>query len=166
MTLEDLEGLGFAIPIGDPADQAEKFVGIINDRCGGIHGRKLDLSLVEAPPLAPEGQDPNAVAQAACIEATEDNKAVFAFSGSGWGGQGGAACVTDAHDTIYLTTYNVTQEDLAGADNRLYSIGAVVGRRPRVPRPHARRARRARRQDDRHRDAGLARRSRHRRSRA
>ena len=39
VTLEDLEDLGFAIPIGDPADQAEKFVGIINDRCGGIHGR-------------------------------------------------------------------------------------------------------------------------------
>ena len=121
VTLEDLEGLGFAIPIGDPADQAEKFVGIINDRCGGINGRNLDLSLVEAPPIAPEGQDPNSVAQAACIGATEDNNAVFAFSGSGWGGQGGAACVTDAHDTVYLTTYNVTQEDLAGADNRLYS---------------------------------------------
>jgi hypothetical protein len=122
VTLEDLEGLGFAIPIGDPADQAERFVDIINDRCGGINGRTLDLSLVEAPPIAPEGQDPNAVAQAACIGATEDNDAVFAFSGSGWGGQGGAACVTGAHDTIYLTTYNVTQEDLAGADNRLYSV--------------------------------------------
>ena len=40
----------------------------------------------------------------------------------------------------------------------------VVGRRPRVPRPHARRAGCARRQDDRHRDAGLARGSRHRRT--
>ena len=52
VTLEDLEGIGFAIPIGDPADQAEKFVGLINDRCGGINGRKIDLSIVEAPPLA------------------------------------------------------------------------------------------------------------------
>ncbi len=121
VTLEDLEDLGFAIPIGDPADQAEKFVEIINDRCGGINGRRLDLSLVEAPPIAPEGQDPNAVAQAACIEATEDNNAVFAFSGSGWGGQGGATCVTGAHDTMFLTTYNVTQEDLEDADNRLYT---------------------------------------------
>jgi hypothetical protein len=122
VTLEDLQDLGFAIPIGDPADQAEKFVGIINDRCGGINGRQLDLSLVEAPPTAPEGQDPNAIAQAACIEATEDNDAVFAFTGSGWGGQNGASCVTGAHDTVLLTTYNVTQEDLAGADNRLYSM--------------------------------------------
>ena len=126
VTLEDLEDLGFAIPIGDPADQAEKFVGIINDRCGGINGRQLDLSLVEAPPTAPEGQDPNAIAQAACIKATEDNDAVFAFSGSGWGGQGGASCVTGAHDTVYLTTYNVTPEDLAGADNRLYSTTIVA----------------------------------------
>jgi hypothetical protein len=122
VTLEDLAALGFAIPIGDPADQAKKFVGLINDRCGGINGRKLDLSLVEAPPLAPAGQDPAAIAQANCIDATEDHHAVFAFSGSGWGGQGGAACVTGAHDTIYLTTYNISDEDLAGADNRLYSL--------------------------------------------
>jgi hypothetical protein len=122
VTLEDLEALDFAIPIGDPVDQAKKFVGLVNDRCGGINGRKLDLSLVEAPPLAPTGQDPAGVAQAACIEATEDHHAAFAFSGSGWGGQGGAACVTGAHDTVYLTTYNISQEDLEGADNRLYSF--------------------------------------------
>jgi hypothetical protein len=121
VTLEDLAGIGFAIPIGDPADQAERFVKIINDRCGGIHGRKLDLHLVEAPPLAGEGQDPAALAQAACIKATEDNKSVFAYSGSGWGGQGGASCVTSDHDTIYLTTYTISPDDLANADNRLYS---------------------------------------------
>lgn len=121
VTLEDLEGLGFAIPIGDPADQAERFVGIVNDRCGGINGRQLDLSLVEAPPIAPAGQDPSALAQAACIEATEDNDAVFAFSGSGWGGQGGAGCVTGENDTIYLTTYNITAQDVENAQNRLYS---------------------------------------------
>jgi hypothetical protein len=122
VTLEDLQDLGFAIPIGDPADQVKRFVGLINNRCGGINGRKLDLSLVEAPPLAPAGEDPNAIAQAACISATEDHKAVFAFSGTGWGGQGGAACVTDAHDTIYLTTYNITQDEIKNAGNRLYSL--------------------------------------------
>jgi hypothetical protein len=121
VTLEDLAGIGFAIPIGDPADQAERFVGLINDRCGGIHGRKLELHQVEAPPLAGEGQDPAALAQAACIKATEDNKSVFAYSGTGWGGQGGASCVTSAHDTIYITTYTISPDDLAAADNRLYS---------------------------------------------
>lgn len=122
VTLEDLEALGFAIPIGDPADQVERFVSIVNDRCGGIHGRKLDLHLVEAPPTTPAGQDPNAVAQAACIEATEDNQSVFAFSGSGWGGQGGAGCVTGDHDTIFITTYNITEEELANAEGRLFSV--------------------------------------------
>jgi hypothetical protein len=121
VTLEDLEGIGFAIPLGDQADQAERFVNIINERCGGIHGRRLDLHTVEAPPLAGEGQDPAALAQAACIEATEDNKSVFAYSGSGWGGQGGASCVTSDHDTIYITTYTISPDDLASADNRLYS---------------------------------------------
>jgi hypothetical protein len=121
VTLEDLEGIGFAIPLGDQADQAEKFVDIINERCGGIHGRKLDLHTVEAPPLAGEGQDPAALAQAACIKATEDNKSVFAYSGSGWGGQGGASCVTSDHDTVYITTYTISPDDLANAENRLYS---------------------------------------------
>jgi hypothetical protein len=121
VTLEDLAGIGFAIPIGDPADQARRFVDIINNRCGGIHGRKLDLHIVEAPPLAGEGQDPAALAQAACIKATEDNKSVFVYSGTGWGGQGGASCVTSAHDSIYVTTYTISPDDLANADNRLYS---------------------------------------------
>jgi hypothetical protein len=120
--LEKLQDLGFAIPIGNPTHQVETFVKLINDRCGGIHGRKLKLSLVEAPPTAPEGQDPAAIAQAACIKATEDNDAVFAFSGSGWGGQGGASCVTSDHDTIYLTTYTISPEDLANSENRLYSV--------------------------------------------
>jgi len=122
VTLEDLEGIGFAIPIGEPADQVETFVNIVNERCGGIHGRMLDLSLVEAPPLAPAGQDPAAIAEAACIEATEDNQAVFAFSGSGWGGQGGASCVVGDHDTIFLTTYTISPDDLAVSENRLYSV--------------------------------------------
>lgn len=119
--LEQLQDLGFAIPIGDPKHQAETFVKLINERCGGIHGRQLKLSLVEAPPTAPEGQDPAAIAQAACIKATEDNDAVFAWSGSGWGGQGGASCVTGDHDTIYLTTYTISPEDLEESENRLYS---------------------------------------------
>ncbi|HVJ99186.1 MAG TPA: ABC transporter substrate-binding protein [Acidimicrobiia bacterium] len=119
--LEQLQDLGFAIPLGDTADQAETFVKIINERCGGIHGRKLKLSLVEAPPTAPEGQDPAAIAQSACIKATEDNKAVFAWSGTGWGGQGGASCVTGDHDTVYLTTYTISPEDLESSENRLYS---------------------------------------------
>jgi hypothetical protein len=131
VTLEDLEGLGFAIPIGDPAHQVETFVNIINERCGGIHGRMLDLSLVEAPPVAPSGQDPNAIAQEACIEATEDNQAVFAFSGSGWGGNGGAGCVTGDHETIYITTYNFTDDELAASEGRLFSnsLGSVEGMR-------------------------------------
>jgi hypothetical protein len=121
VTLEDLAGIGFAIPIGDPADQARRFVGLVNDRCGGIHGRQLDLHIVEAPPLAGEGQDPAALAQAACIKATEDYKSAFVYSGTGWGGQGGASCVTSAHDAIYLTTYTISPDDLANSDNRLYS---------------------------------------------
>ena len=139
VTLEDLEALGFAIPIGDPADQAKKFVGLINDRCGGINGRKLDLRLVEAPPLAPAGQDPAAIAQAACIEATEDNKAVFAFSGQRLG-RPRRRVVRDRrarhhlpHDVQHLAGRS------RGRRQPAVLAHAVVGRRARVSRAPARR---------------------------
>ena len=46
---------------------------------------------------------------------------MFAYSGSGWGGQGGASCVTSDHDAVYITTYTISPEDIANAENRLYS---------------------------------------------
>ena len=122
MTLEDLEGLGFAIPIGDPVDQAERFVGLVNDRCGGIHGRKLDLTSSKRRRSRPRARTRPRSRRPRASRRPKTTSAVFAFSGSGWGGQGGAACVTGAHDTVYLTTYNISQEDLEGADNRLYSF--------------------------------------------
>ena len=120
--LEQLKGLGFAIDIGDANDQAETFVKIINDRCGGIHGRKLELSNIEVPALAGQGQDTSSLAQAACIKAAEDQHAAFAFSTSGFGDVG-VPCLTRTHKVVFRTSYTVTLDDMANADGRLYSSG-------------------------------------------
>src|SRR5687768_3850961 len=44
-TLEDLEDIGFAIPVGNVTEMFDTFTKIINERCGGIHGRQIDLQL-------------------------------------------------------------------------------------------------------------------------
>ena len=120
--LEELAGLGFAVDIGDPNDSAQTFVDLINDRCGGIHGRKIDLQTVEVPALPSGGQDTSSVAQAACIEAAEDQNAVFAFSSSGFGNVG-VPCLTQAHEVIFITSYTFSGEDTKQAESRLYSTG-------------------------------------------
>jgi hypothetical protein len=120
--LEQLKGLGFAIDIGDANDEAQTFVNIINDRCGGIYGRKLELSNIAVPALAGQGQDTSSLAQAACIKAAEDQHAAFAFSTSGFGDVG-VPCLTRTHDVVFMTSYTVTLDDMAKADGRLYSSG-------------------------------------------
>jgi Periplasmic binding protein len=122
VTLEDLAGLGFAVDVGDQNDIARTYVDLINERCGGIHGRTLELSTVEVPAIPSGGQDTSSVAQAACIEAAEDQDAVFAWSTSGFGNVG-IPCLTQAHDVVFMTSYTVSSEDLANGGSRLYSTG-------------------------------------------
>jgi hypothetical protein len=120
--LEELASLGFAIDIGDTKDYAQTFVDIINDRCGGIHGRKIKLNTVEVPALPGEGQDTSSIAQAACIEAAEDQHAAFAFSTSGFGDVG-VPCLTQSHEVVFITSYTVSLDDMEKANGRLYSVG-------------------------------------------
>ena len=118
-TLEDLAGLGFAVDVGDQNDIVRTYVDLINERCGGINGRQLNLSTVEVPAIPP---DTSSAAQAACIQAAEDQEAVFAWSTSGFGDVG-IPCLTQAHDVIFITSYTVSSEDLADGGSRLYSTG-------------------------------------------
>ena len=118
-TLEDLAGLGFAVDVGDQNDIVRTYVDLINERCGGINGRQLNLSTVEVPAIP---SDTSSAAQAACIQAAEDQEAVFAWSTSGFGDVG-IPCLTQAHDVIFITSYTVSSEDLADGGSRLYSTG-------------------------------------------
>jgi hypothetical protein len=117
---EQLVGLGFAVDIGDPKDQAATFVDIVNERCGGIHGRRLRFDTVDIaiPGLS---SDADAEAQAVCIAVAEDRQAVVAYSYSGAGGVL-IPCLTGRHDVAYVTNYSVTQSDLDQADGRLFAV--------------------------------------------
>ena len=118
LRLEDLTQIGFGFDNGDTADQAETFVNIINDVCGGINGRKLVLTTVESSPLA---EDPGLEAQQNCTTIAEDESAVAAFSFTGVGDPL-ASCLTAAHDVIFLTTYDLADSSFEAADGRLFSV--------------------------------------------
>ncbi|TPW15307.1 MAG: hypothetical protein FD127_855 [Acidimicrobiaceae bacterium] len=116
--LEDLVSIGFGLDNGDAADQVQTFVDVINEQCGGINGRMLDLSMVEESPLS---GDPALDARTDCTTIAEDEHAVAAFSFTGIG-QPLASCLTTENDVIYLTTYDVSKSEFDQAGGRLFSV--------------------------------------------
>ena len=123
--LEELEGIGFAIPVGDPKDMFETFTKVINEDCNGIWGRKIDLRLVEVSALGGGGEDIDTLRNQACIEATEDHNAVIVTNTTGF--QGSAIlCIAADHDTLFLTTQGNPREFHEQANGLLYSLSPIA----------------------------------------
>jgi len=118
--LEMLIDIGFGVEVGDPADMFEKLVGVINDECGGIRGRQLDLGLSEWSPLA--GDDG---VLAACVEATEDRDTVIAMNSTGAQGPG-VLCMTEENQTPFITTQGLSEEFMARSEGRLVTLDASL----------------------------------------
>ena len=123
--LEELEGIGFAVPVGDPKDMFEAFTKAINEDCNGIWGRQIDLRLVEVSALGGGGEDIDTLRNQACIEATEDHNAVIVTNTTGF--QGSAIlCIAADHDTLFLTTQGNPREFHDQANGLLYSLSPVA----------------------------------------
>ncbi|WP_420637918.1 hypothetical protein [Candidatus Poriferisocius sp.] len=123
--LEELEGIGFAVPVGDTIDMFEAYTKVINEDCNGIWGRSIDLQLVEVSALGGGGEDIDTLRNQACIEATEDRNAVIVVNTTGF--QGSATlCIADDHETLFLTTQGNPRQFHEQADGRLYSLSPVA----------------------------------------
>ncbi len=120
LQLEDLEDIGFAVDLGDQNDYAQTFVDVINDECGGINGRQIDLETVEVP-VPGFAPDADAQAQQACITIAEEQRSVAAWSNSGVGVPL-ASCLTGPNDVIFLTTYDLSATDFEESEGRLFSV--------------------------------------------
>jgi hypothetical protein len=121
-TLEDLESSGFAVPVGNTTDMFETFVRVINEQCGGINGRQIDLQLVE---VAPTGENIDADRRNACIQATEDINAPIVLNSSGF--QGSALlCITEEHDSILYTSTSGEDEWVERSQGRLISYAPTL----------------------------------------
>jgi len=122
--LEDYEQIGFEFPVGDTAEMVEAFVGIVNEECGGVYGRRLDLRLVEVTALGGGGVDIDTLRSAACLEATDDLGAVLVLDLTGL--QGSAPlCLADTGKTPLITTEPQSSDDLRTARGRLLATAVA-----------------------------------------
>ena len=144
--IEEIVDLGFAAPVGDPTDMFDTFTRIVNERCGGVWGRRIDLRLVEVAALGLGGVDIDTLRNAACIEATEEHEAVILLNSTSFQGTA-QLCVTEEHDAALighqalpaeyiqrgggrlLTTATTLEANLRALADYLISTGALEGRR-------------------------------------
>ena len=144
--IEEIVDLGFAAPVGDPTDMFDTFTRIVNERCGGVWGRRIDLRLVEVAALGIGGVDIDTLRNAACIEATEEHEAVILLNSTSFQGTA-QLCVTEEHDAALighqalpaeyiqrgggrlLTTATTLEANLRALADYLISTGALEGRR-------------------------------------
>ena len=113
--LEDLASIGFATPVGDPTKMFETFTWYVNEVCGGIYGRMIDLRLVEVPAT---GSDVDAQRNAACIKSTEDFNGVFVLNSTGFQGSANL-CLVEEHYAAFISTQSQVAEWVERGEDRL-----------------------------------------------
>ena len=120
--LEDLIGFGFAVPVGDPAEMFETFAAVINEQCGGIRGRMIDLRTIEFTVM---GATVDADRNAACIQATEDFNGVILLNSSGLQGSANL-CIVEDHQTAFISTQGQSEEFMARGEDLLVSLSPTL----------------------------------------
>ena len=118
--LEELDQLGFGTETGNLVSMFEAFVGIVNDECWGLHGRRLDLRLVEASALGGAAVDLDTLRNAACLEATKSIPAVIVLNASGLAGTA-SHCITVENQAAFVSSDPQPSSIVAAADGRLLS---------------------------------------------
>lgn len=119
--LEELARIGMSIPPDESASALEVFVDLVNNECGGIFGRRIDLRIVEAPSLGGGGVDLDTLQAAACIEATESMPAVLVVDMAGLGSSA-VRCVAVDHDVGVVSTGSHPLDLIADADGALLTL--------------------------------------------
>ena len=151
--IEELVSSGFAVDVGDPTDMFDTLTRIVNERCGGVWGRQIDLRLVEVSALGVGGVDIDTLRNAACIEATENHDGVIVMNATTFAGTA-QLCITEEHDSVLighealpeeylrrgggrlLTTATTLEEILNALASYVIETGALEGRRVGVVAPN------------------------------
>ena len=115
--LEDFEAIGFGVPVGDVAEMFDVFTTVVNEQCGGIRGRMIEMHTIELEVLgATVDEDRNA----ACIEAIEDLKGVILLNSSGFQGSANL-CIAEEHETAFISAQAQPEEFMRRGEDRLIS---------------------------------------------
>ena len=103
--LENLVDIGFGVNVGDTSLMFQTFVDELNENCGGIRGRTLELSETSYDPLSPDVEQARV---AACVKATEDDNAVVVMNTSGFQGVA-ALCLAEEHGVPFITNQGFSE---------------------------------------------------------
>ena len=116
--LEDLVAFGFASAVGDVAEMFDTFTAVVNEQCGGVRGRLIDMHTLE---IAVAGDTVDQEGNAACIEGVEDLHGVILLGTSGFPGSG-ALCIVEDHETALVTGSTMPEEFMLRGEDRLISL--------------------------------------------
>ena len=123
--IEELVGAGLAVDVGDPTDMFDTLTRIVNERCGGVWGRRIDLRLVEVSALGGGGVDIDTLRNAACIEATENHDGVIVMNTTTFAGTA-QLCITEEHDSVHIGHEALPAEYLQRGAGRLFTTATTV----------------------------------------
>ena len=120
--LEDFEAIGFAIPVGNVAEMFDTFTTVVNEQCGGVRGRMIEMHTIELQVLgATVDEDRNA----ACIEAIEDLHGVILLNSSGFQGSANL-CIVEEHETAFISTQAQSEEFMRRGEDRLIALSPTA----------------------------------------
>jgi len=120
--LEDLIAIGFAVDVGNVAEIFDTFAAVVNEQCGGVRGRMIDLHTVEVPVL---GSTVDEDRNAACIEATEDINGVILLNSSGFQGSANL-CIVEEHATAFISTQGQPGEFVERGNDLLIALSPTL----------------------------------------
>ncbi|MEO5841589.1 MAG: hypothetical protein ABIQ73_29470 [Acidimicrobiales bacterium] len=123
--LEELAAFGFDVYVGNTSDMFSTFAKVVNEQCGGVNGRQIDLQNIDVTALGSAAKPVDQARNEACVTATEDKKAPIVMNTSGFQGTG-ILCIVEDHKAIYISTTNGSQEFLNRSGGRMFGTNLVL----------------------------------------
>ncbi|MDP6964851.1 MAG: LysM domain-containing protein [Acidimicrobiales bacterium] len=115
---DELKALSFEDFSGDTSEIFSVFIKILNEECGGFHGRKIDLQEIITFPLEAFDIDTPTLSTIACLNATKDIPSVIVIDISQFSGPL-ENCIVNEQRTALVTTKVSSVQNVISSDNRL-----------------------------------------------
>ena len=117
-SIDELQTLSFENFSGDTSEIFSAFIKILNEECGGFHGRKIDLQEITTFPLEAFDIDTSTLGTIACLNATKDIPSVIVVDISQFSGPL-ENCIANEQKTALVTTKFLPNQNAITSDNRL-----------------------------------------------
>tara|TARA_B110000014_G_scaffold32477_2_gene20456 strand:+ start:17271 stop:19061 length:1791 start_codon:yes stop_codon:yes gene_type:complete len=116
----ELKTLGFEDFSVNQSEIFSSFIKILNEDCGGFHGRKIDHQEVTTFPLKAFDIDVSTLGNIACLNATKEIPSVIVIDTSQFSGPL-EHCIVNEQKTALITTKVSPRQHSTSSDNRLLS---------------------------------------------